>query len=180
MKIAACLFFLLPLCALGQTQQKSTLRSILLEQLHTTHNTKDWFVMPTTAVAGLTPEQANWKDASGNHSIGQLAYHLVFWNQQSLAKFKAKIRPSSVAITRKPSPILTRSSGPRTVKQLDQIMTDWEKAVEAADDKKLEASAPPSLMLELTTLTTSGRSSTSQTARLVGSGEGREVIDGRN
>jgi len=27
------------------------------------------------------------------------------------------------------------------VKQLDQIMTDWEKAVEAADDKKLEASA---------------------------------------
>jgi hypothetical protein len=36
-----------------------TLRSVLLEQLQTTHNVKDWFVPPTIAVAGLTAEQAN-------------------------------------------------------------------------------------------------------------------------
>ena len=65
-----------------------TLKSLLLEQLRTTHNKKDWFVDANTAVAGLTPEQASWKDGKGNHSAGQLAYHLVFWNQRELTKFK--------------------------------------------------------------------------------------------
>ena len=65
-----------------QAQQDSvpTLKSILLEQLKTTHNVKDWFVPPTIAVAGLTAEQANWKDNSNNHSIAQLTTHLIFWN----------------------------------------------------------------------------------------------------
>ena len=67
-----------------------TLKSILLEQLRTTHNAKDWFVDGNTAVAGLTPEQASWKDGKGNHSVGQLTYHLVFWNQRELAKFKGE------------------------------------------------------------------------------------------
>ena len=37
---------------------------------------------------GITAEQASWSDGKGNHSIGQLAAHLVFWNRQQLAKFK--------------------------------------------------------------------------------------------
>jgi len=141
MKIAACLFFLLPLCALGQTQQKSALRSILLEQLHTTHNAKDWFVDANTAVAGLTPEQANWKDASGNHSIGQLAYHLVFWNKQTLAKFKGDDPAKFSGDNKETFTNFDAKQWAATVQQLDQIMTDWEKAVEAVDDKKLETSA---------------------------------------
>src|SRR5215467_11105421 len=71
---------LLPLFASAQDKDKKepvTLRSILLEQLRTTHNNKDWFVDGNTAVAGLTAEQANWSDGK-NHSVGQLAYHLVF------------------------------------------------------------------------------------------------------
>src|SRR5690349_6712474 len=70
-----------------------TLKSILLEQLKTTHDTKDWFVPANIAVEGLTAEQAGWKDASGNHSIGQLAAHLVFWNQQQLSKMKGEPPP---------------------------------------------------------------------------------------
>ena len=55
--------------AYGQNQKApTTLRGVLLEQLRTTHNSKDWFVDANTAVAGLTPEQASWKDGSGNHS----------------------------------------------------------------------------------------------------------------
>jgi hypothetical protein len=41
-----------------QNQKPATLKSILLEQLKSTHNAKDWFVDGNTAVAGLTPEQA--------------------------------------------------------------------------------------------------------------------------
>jgi hypothetical protein len=71
----------------AQTDSVPTLRSILLEQLKTTHNVKDWLVPPTLAVAGVTAEQANWKDSSENHSIAQLTTHLIFWNKQSLDKF---------------------------------------------------------------------------------------------
>src|ERR1700739_4131167 len=67
-----------------------TLRSILLEQLRTTHNEKDWFVPIDVAVKGLTAEQASWKDGSGNHSVGQLTNHLLFWNRRELAKFKGE------------------------------------------------------------------------------------------
>src|SRR6266436_2492745 len=67
-----------------------TLKSILLEQLRSTHNKAEWFVPANTAVEGLTAEQANWTDGKGNHSVGQLANHLVFWNRQELAKFKGE------------------------------------------------------------------------------------------
>src|SRR5215469_11093463 len=71
-------------------QKPATLKSILLEQLRTTHNNNDWFVSPSKAVEGLTAEQASWTDGKGNHSIGQLAYHLVFWNSRNLATFKGE------------------------------------------------------------------------------------------
>jgi hypothetical protein len=68
-----------------QSKETPTLKSILLEQLKTTHNEKDWFVPVNIAIEGLTPEQANWTDGSGNHSIAQLTSHLIFWNNQVLA-----------------------------------------------------------------------------------------------
>ena len=71
-------------------QKPATLRSVLLDQLKTTHDKNDWFVSPSKSVEGLTPEQVTWTDGKGNHSIGQLAYHMVFWNSQELAKFKGE------------------------------------------------------------------------------------------
>src|SRR5437868_1304025 len=82
-------FFLLATAsAYAQTDSTPSLKSILLEQLRTTHNVKDWFVPAVTAVQGLTAQQANWKDSTDNHSIAQLATHLIFWNKQMLDKFK--------------------------------------------------------------------------------------------
>src|ERR1700757_3219005 len=78
------------LTAYAEDKKPTTLKGVLLEQLKTTHNVKDWFVPANTAVAGLTAEQASLKDGSGNHSIGQLAYHLVFWDSEQLAKFKGE------------------------------------------------------------------------------------------
>jgi hypothetical protein len=50
-----CLVLTLSLCALAQEPKKApTLKSILLEQLRTTHNQKEWFVPANTAVEGLT------------------------------------------------------------------------------------------------------------------------------
>ena len=115
-----------------------TLRSILLEQLRSTHNSEEWFVPANIAVEGLTPEQASWTDGKGNHSVGQLAAHLVYWNRRNLARFKGE-----------PQEKFTNNDETFTsfdakhwadiVKQLDQVMTEWEQVVSTADEEKLKS-----------------------------------------
>ena len=123
----------------AQDKKAPTLKSILLEQLRTTHNQKDWFVPANIAVEGLTPEQASWQDGKGNHSIGQLANDLVFWNQEELAKFKGEPPVKFSGNNDETFNNFDSKKWNATVQQLDQVLTDWEKAVEAADDKKLES-----------------------------------------
>ncbi len=125
----------------AQSQKPATLKSILLEQLRTTHNEKDWFVPPNIAVQGLTAEQANWTDGKGNHSIGQLTYHLLFWNQRALAAFNGQKPEKFNGNNDETFTKFDAKQWDDTVKQLDEVLTAWEKAVEAADDKKIEASA---------------------------------------
>ena len=110
---------------------------LLLEQLKTTHNDKDWFVPANVAVEGLTAEQASWTDKSGNHSVGQLANHLVFWNSEQLAKFKGEPGPKFSGDNNETFNNFDAKKWADTVKQLDDVMISWEKAVEQADDAKL-------------------------------------------
>jgi len=138
--IVFCLVLSLSCLAFGQSPKTPpTLKSILLEQLKTTHNQKEWFVPANTAVEGLTPEQASWRDGKGNHSIGQLANHLVFWNQEELAKFKGEPEVKFSGNNDETFNNFDTKKWNATVQQLDQVLTDWEKAVAAADDKKLES-----------------------------------------
>jgi uncharacterized damage-inducible protein DinB len=121
----------------AQAKKPATLKGLLLEELKSTHNAKDWFVDGNTAIAGLTAEQANWKDGSGTHSVGQLAYHLVFWNLQELAKFKGETPEKYSGKNDDTFNNFDSKQWTNIVKQFDQVMTDWEKAVESADDKKI-------------------------------------------
>jgi len=137
------IFFLLAvsLAAFAQEKEKKpapTLKSILLEQLRTTHNKAEWFVPANTAVEGLTAEQASWTDGKGNHSIGQLTNHLIFWNRQSLAKFKGETPEKFSGNNDETFNSFDSKQWTATVQQLDQVLTDWEKAVESADDAKLK------------------------------------------
>ena len=122
-------------------QKAPTLRSILLEQLKTTHNNKDWFVPANLAVEGLTAEQATWTDGHGNHSIGQLANHLVFWNSEALAKFKGETPPKYNGNNDETFNSFDAKKWKETVQALDKVMADLEKFVESADQKTLEKDA---------------------------------------
>lgn len=119
-----------------------TLRSILLHQLQTTHNQEEWFVPANVAVAGLTAEQAKWTDSKGNHSVGQLANHLVFWDRRNLEKFEGKPLANFNGNNDETFNAFDAKQWAATVRQLDEVLTAWEKAVESADEKKLEAWAP--------------------------------------
>ena len=140
-KLVVVLFLSLSFLASAEDKKPATLKSILLEQLRTTHNQKEWFVPANTAVEGLTPEQASWKDGSGNHSVGQLTVHLIYWNQQELAKFKGETPAKFDGNNNGTFDSFDKKKWADAVKQLDEVLTAWEKAVEAADDKKIEASA---------------------------------------
>ena len=119
----------------------TTLKGVLLEQLRTTHNSQDWFASGNTAIAGLTADQAKWTDGKGNHSVGQLTYHLVFWNKRSLMRFKGE-KPSQFSGNNDETfNNFTTAQWADLVKQFDQVMTEWEKAVEAADDATVAKNA---------------------------------------
>ncbi len=119
-----------------------TLRSILLDQLRSTHDKSDWFVCANVAVANLTPQQANWKDGKGNHSVGQLAYHLVFWNQRALQNFRGQKPAKFSGNNDETFDNFDAKQWKDTVQQLDQVMTGIEKAVESATDAQLAEWAP--------------------------------------
>lgn len=140
--IVTLLAALLSLPAYGQNAKAVTLRSILLEQLHTTHDQKDWFVPIDVAVDGITAEQATWKDSSGNHSVGQLTNHLLFWNQRELEKFKGEPEKKFSGNNDETFNDFDTKKWNDTVKQLDQVMKDLEKIVETADEQKLQKWAP--------------------------------------
>ncbi len=119
-----------------------TLKSVLLDQLRSTHNKAEWFVPINTAVEGLTPEQAKWTDGSGNHSVGQLAAHLLFWNARQLATFRGE-NPGKYNNNNDETfnNNFDAKAWTEIVHKLDQVMTDFEKAVEAADDAKIQKQA---------------------------------------
>jgi len=132
--LGACLL----LTTLTAAAQKATLKSVLLEQLKTTHNKEDWFVPVNIAIDGLTAEQASWKDATTNHSIAQLVNHLIFWNLQSLAKFNGQKPDAFSGDNNETFSGVDKTAWEASVKRVDSVLTAWEKAVEMADETKLQ------------------------------------------
>ncbi len=139
-RLTVLLAMLLPVSAHADQQKAPTLKSILLEQLKTTHNQKDWFVPVSIAFEGLTAEQASWKDEAGNHSIGQLAAHLLFWNRQQLAQLQGKpaAAPDSNEQTFNSFDAAKWSA---TLRELDEVLSGLERFVESADEQTLQKSA---------------------------------------
>ena len=111
-------------------------KTMLLDQLKTTHNVQEWFVPLNQSLAGLTFEQANWKDKD-NHSVGELATHLLFWNKQQLAAFKGEKPEVFDGDNKKTFSDFTKESWAAIVKQDDEVLTEIEKLVEKANDAQL-------------------------------------------
>jgi uncharacterized damage-inducible protein DinB len=144
-RVAFVLLVAFPLAVFAQDNGKkppTTLRGVLLEQLRTTHSDEDWFVPANIAVQGLTADQAKWAPpGNGNHSVGQLAYHIWFWDTQALARFKGDKPPAFGGNNDETFNDFNAQQWDDLVKKLNQVMTDWEEAVQNADDQKLADNA---------------------------------------
>jgi uncharacterized damage-inducible protein DinB len=142
-KLTLLLLFALSLSSAVAQDKKppTTLRGVLMEQLQTTHDQADWFVPVSTAVQGLTVEQARWTPGKGSHSVGQLAYHIWFWDSRALAEFKGEKPPAFNGKNDETFDNFDAKQWDDLQKNLNQVFVDWEKAVVAADDEKLAAKA---------------------------------------
>jgi len=126
-----------------------TLRSLLLSELHSTHDKAEWFTPMKTAVAGLTAEQAKWVpqnaqgkvDPNANHSVGMLAYHLVFWNENALARLRGE-KPANPSNNDETFNDFDAAHWDDIVRRLDQVMKSLEAEVEKMPEEKLAQVAP--------------------------------------
>ena len=126
------------LAACAWAQPKVTVRSLVLEQLRSTHNKNDWFVPANAAVEGLTAKQASWTDGAGNHSVGQLANHLIFWNRRVVEQLKGEKSAPFKGSNDETFNAFTEANWAQTVRDLDQVMVDLEKLAETLPDDKIE------------------------------------------
>lgn len=115
----------------------ASIKTILLRELRTTHNQKDWFVPTNIAVEGLTAKQAMWKDGSGNHSTGQLAYHLAFWNERLLKQFNNEPIDKFSGDNNETFDKFDDKQWTEVVKKLDGVMIAWENAIRNSNEQKL-------------------------------------------
>ena len=121
------LLLLLAVPAGAQDKKPTTLREVLLAELKSTHTSEEWFVPANIAVKGLTAEQASWTDGKGNHSVGQLAFHIVYWNRRNLEKLKGEQSPKFSGNNDETFDKLDAKTWDATVKDLDEVMSDLEK-----------------------------------------------------
>jgi uncharacterized damage-inducible protein DinB len=135
MKIFALVFVL----GIGHISIAQSLKSVLVEQLRTTHDKQNWFVPVSVALDGITAEQATWKDGSGNHSIGQLANHLLFWNERQLIKFKGQKEAPFSGNNEETFNDFDKGKWEQTVKKLNEVLTELEKLVQSADEASLKS-----------------------------------------
>ncbi len=139
--VAFCYVVVLLLTAgpvFAQDKQPETLKGILLAQLKSTHVNSEWFVTSRVALDGVSAEQAKWKDEKGNHSIGQLAYHLLFWNSRTLVKWKGEKPAQFSGNNEETFDNFDAKAWQETVQKLDQVMTEMESVVERMDEAQLK------------------------------------------
>jgi hypothetical protein len=125
------------------------LRALLIADLRSTHNQPQWFMPLSTAIAGLTPEQAKWvpTNSSGkinpnaNHSVGMIANHILFWNANALAQLKGEptTNPSTNDETFND---FNPAKWAKTVRDLEAVMTSLEELVQKSDPATLLRIAP--------------------------------------
>lgn len=125
----------------ASTSFSQDIKKILADGLKSTHTETGWFVTLNTAVDGVTAEQAMWKDGSGNHSVGQLVYHLWFWNDRQLKNFKGEKVNQGPADNNETFDKFDQKQWDKLVSDLKNVMTEMEKWVLNADEAALKKHA---------------------------------------
>ncbi|WHY02902.1 DinB family protein [Neobacillus sp. DY30] len=113
-------------------------KDVLLEQFLCCHKKSHWFVSFEKAVAGLTPENALWKQSESENSIREIISHLVFWNKRFLDRFKNSEFRKMEGNNDSTFTYLYESEWEQVLQEFNQVMTDWVETIEKSEDEKFD------------------------------------------
>jgi uncharacterized damage-inducible protein DinB len=113
-------------------------KDVLLEQFLCCQKKSHWFVSFEKAVAGLTPEQANWKKTESENSIWEIISHLVFWNQRFLNRFKNNENPKMEGNNDTTFTVLKELEWPQVLERFNAVITDWYETLKNSEDEKFD------------------------------------------
>jgi uncharacterized damage-inducible protein DinB len=120
-----------------------TPKEIILEQMASCRNRKNWFVPLSDALAGLNYRQASSHDKKAEHSVWQLVNHLIFWNERWLLRLRGEVPPemeidnSETFSNEEPSEKLWEQDKSK----LDKILADCEYRLKEMTDEVLDREA---------------------------------------
>jgi uncharacterized damage-inducible protein DinB len=130
------------LATLFSHAQESSNRALLTKHLKESHDENNWFVSVKSALKDLSAEQAMWKDGSGNHSAGQLAHHLLFWNERLLKSFRGEKNENFSGNNTETFDKFDSRQWNDVVSRLDKVLTELEAVVQNASEDQLKEWAP--------------------------------------
>lgn len=149
MKKIYTIFFLgLVVSSCSENKDSTKLRSLLMEQLKTTHTEQNWFVPVKPSLVGLSAKQVMWKDSTENHSITELVSHMSYWNEVYL-KVMAGADFSDLDINNEQTfEAYTDREWERSIVRFDSIQRELKLMVEKANKAQLSERAQD--LLDLT------------------------------
>lgn len=134
--LSLTLIFFLSGCSTQPEQ--ATMKPLLLEKLKSSYDKQGWFAPLKNATQGLTAEQANWKDSTGNHSIGELVSHLIFWNERNLMAFQGNTPPDFSGNNDETFQKFTSTKWEDALSKLDSIHSSLNETIEKSTPEQLK------------------------------------------
>jgi uncharacterized damage-inducible protein DinB len=113
-------------------------KDVILEQFRCCQKKSHWFVSFEKAVAGLTPELANWKKTESENSIWEIISHLVFWNKRFLNRFKNIENPKMEGSNDTTFTFLKGLEWEQVLERFNGVITDWYETIENSEDEKFD------------------------------------------
>ncbi len=119
-----------------------TQKEILLGQLEACRDKNHWFVAMSGALKGLNAEHAAAASKNDTHSVREILYHVVYWNERYLQRFKGRETPDPGDNDETFSLVnagKNEADWRELVERFDSVMKGWEKAISEADEAALVA-----------------------------------------
>ncbi|WP_322906978.1 DinB family protein [Paenibacillus campi] len=114
-----------------------TVKEIFLDQFSANYDESGWFVSLKQALKGLSEDEASWKANESTNSIHGIMSHLIYYNQEYLAKFNGETPHPELNPAHNNDTFHALSSWEDTIKDLDAIMTRWKEDIQATSEEQL-------------------------------------------
>jgi hypothetical protein len=125
----------------------TSVKEVLLDQLAACHDDESWFKSSTTILNDVSVNDAIWKAEDNQHSIWEIATHLIFWNEMWLDRFMNDDLFEKSNIPNDETFDLdhleqNEASWDETIRRLSNGFVQWREVITNCDDSKLETRIP--------------------------------------